>query len=381
MILSQRVSNLKYLVILPFWSLFQIVQAQNNFEVAAQLAKTVLGIELKQDEPLSQIRNAREDLRAVYVQYFEGDGNCLNLRWTPETIELDRQRQMLCQVERVLLGETANAYINPTNPSETTSRTGGTVKYVWVKRSPSVTLPNITSANNSLNKIGGISATPINFTEVTTITDTFSTKTGGFDNYYDLQNRANLKNWFNLYGAKIFIGVVENTFSDGYWGVTTIGNCSTNFVNGTMAIRAANTNVSPVSLSIVMAHEWGHFFGLTHDDPAVYPHSLMNPIVYDDVNYMSVLNLNCIKKSVGVYNTTVTNVQNSIIKIYPSLVDDILNIENVQSFAIINAVGQIVFKSEKVVNSFSLKDLSKGFYLIRGNDLNNEPFAEKFMKE
>lgn len=356
------------------------LNAQANFETASLLAKTALGLELKKNDPFSQVRNAREDLRSVFAPFFEGEGNCLSLTWTAQTLELDRQRQMLCQVERVLLGETANAYVNPLNEKETYSRSGGTVNYVWVKRAPSATLPNIISAVNSLNTIGGIISTPLNFVNVATISDTFSFKTGGFDNYYDLQNRANLKNWYNLYNAKIFIGVVENTFSDGYWGVTTIGNCATNFVNGAMVIRGANTNVSAVSLSIVMAHECGHFFGLTHDDPAVFPLSLMNPIVYDNDKYMSALNLSCIHKAAGVVNTDVITIANTIVKIYPTVVSEILNVENAKSFDILNAFGQIMLKDEKG-NALNLEHLSAGLYFVQGADLNSVPFSQKFIKE
>lgn len=354
--------------------------AQSNFETAALLAKTALGLELQKEDPLSQVRNAREELRNVYSTYFEGEGMCLNIKWTTQTLELDRQRQMLCQVERVLLGEKANAYLNPINDKETYTRAGGTVNYVWVKRAPSVTLPNINSAVNSLNTISGINATPFDFVNVATIADTFSHKTGGFDNYYDLQNRATLKNWFNVYNAKLFIGVVENTFSDGYWGVTTIGNCETNFTYGAMAIRAANTNVSAVSLSIVMAHECGHFFGLIHDDPAIFPFSLMNPIVYDNNKYISGLNLNCIHKAVGVFNTDVISIPNTIVKIYPTIVEETLNIENAKSFAILNSFGQIFLKDKKT-NVINVAHSASGLYFIQGMDLNNIPFCEKFIKQ
>jgi Secretion system C-terminal sorting domain len=73
------------------------------------------------------------------------------------------------------------------------------------------------------------------------------------------------------------------------------------------------------------------------------------------------------------------------VKIYPSVTDGFLTIENAKSFEIINSVGQVVEKQGvghfESVRHLTLNHLPNGIYFVKGVDTEGGVFAEKVIKQ
>jgi hypothetical protein len=70
-------------------------------------------------------------------------------------------------------------------------------------------------------------------------------------------------------------------------------------------------------------------------------------------------------------------------KIYPSVSEGILTLENVKSVEIINTIGQTVLSETNTLyqQSFSIHHLAKGMYVIRGVDIDGSAFTTKIIKQ
>jgi hypothetical protein len=70
-------------------------------------------------------------------------------------------------------------------------------------------------------------------------------------------------------------------------------------------------------------------------------------------------------------------------KIYPSVSDGILTLENVKSVEIINAVGQVVLSENDALylSSLNIHHVAKGMYIVRGVDVDGSMFTTKIVKE
>jgi hypothetical protein len=73
------------------------------------------------------------------------------------------------------------------------------------------------------------------------------------------------------------------------------------------------------------------------------------------------------------------------VKIYPSVTNGFLSIENAKSFEIINSIGQVVEKQDigyfESIRHLNLSHLPNGFYLIKGVDTEGGIFSEKIIKQ
>ena len=69
-------------------------------------------------------------------------------------------------------------------------------------------------------------------------------------------------------------------------------------------------------------------------------------------------------------------------RIYPSVTNGFLLTENVQSFEIINSVGQVVV-SEKAFyqSSVNIQHLPNGIYFVKGMDTEGAVFFQKIVKQ
>ena len=72
-----------------------------------------------------------------------------------------------------------------------------------------------------------------------------------------------------------------------------------------------------------------------------------------------------------------------VVKIYPSLTNGFLTIENATSFEIINAIGQVMLKrgAQNFQTVENLTHLPKGFYIVKGLDTEGGVFLQKIVRE
>lgn len=91
------------------------------------------------------------------------------------------------------------------------------------------------------------------------------------------------------------------------------------------------------------------------------------------------------KITVSVDYTSVGNIMDKHLKIYPNPVSKILNIDNfseIQTVAIVNTVGKIVLELSNIhsVGSINTGELKPGIYLLRATSFNGDTTSARFIK-
>jgi parallel beta-helix repeat protein len=73
----------------------------------------------------------------------------------------------------------------------------------------------------------------------------------------------------------------------------------------------------------------------------------------------------------------------SKVKIYPTISNGILTVENAQNFEIVNTMGQVVFTELDGTHhsSFNIQHFQSGFYIVRGADTEGSLFSAKIVKQ
>jgi hypothetical protein len=91
------------------------------------------------------------------------------------------------------------------------------------------------------------------------------------------------------------------------------------------------------------------------------------------------------KITVSIDNTSLSIIKDEHLKIYPNPVSKILNIDNaseIQTVAIVNAVGTVVLELSNIhsVGSINTGELKSGIYLLRATSFNGNTSSARFIK-